>query len=99
MKRFHPVAILCSTIFIILLLSATSCEIEQPLHLNKNDKKVIDTLYRTQTAILKKELDSICTIQYDSLIRLEVDSILNIRLEEIIRQRKRFEKRQKEGSQ
>jgi hypothetical protein len=95
MKPFHTITILLFTVLVTVLFSSTACEIEQPLRLDKNDKKTIDTLYLEQSAGLRKVLDSICQTEYDSLIRLEVDSILNIRLEEIKRQRERFEKRQK----
>lgn len=98
MKPLYPIFILLS-VFFILLLSSTACEIEQPMRLDKNDKKTIDTLYMTQSNILRKNLDSICKVEYDSLIRIEVDSILKIRLEEIARQRARFEKRQRKNEQ
>lgn len=98
MKPFQSITIVLS-MFFILLLSSTACEVEQPMRLDKNDKKTIDTLYMAQSANLRKDLDSICKVEYDSLIRLEVDSILKIRLEEIARQRERFEKRQQKNKQ
>ena len=99
MKPFHSITMLFSMVLLTVLFSSTACEIEQPMRLDKNDKKAIDTLYLAQSATLRKNLDSICTVEYDSLIRLEVDSILNIRLGEIKRQRERFKKRQKDSSQ
>lgn len=97
MKLFHYL------ILLLLLMSFVSsfiaCEIEQPIRLSAADKKIIDTMYMERAANLRKELDSICVLQYDSLIQLEVDSILEIRLEEIARQRQRFEQRQQKKAQ
>lgn len=71
-------------IFIILSLVFASCKTEAPkLKLSRNEKSIIDSLYKYQIPALDSEIDSLClsnrAIKYQPL----KDSIIAVRLSEI----------------
>lgn len=51
--------------------------------LSKAEMNMIDTLYISETEILKVELDSLCKLEYDRVYKRSVDSIKAVRLKEI----------------
>ncbi|HHS95324.1 MAG TPA: hypothetical protein ENJ45_01950 [Phaeodactylibacter sp.] len=64
--------------------SLSACRADIP-KLNRQDKKIIDSIYIAQRKVLLIELDSICDVFFEQRVKVAVDSILIIRRKEIQR--------------
>ncbi len=77
---FHSLIVLLGCFCFAL----SSC-MKEPPHLNRADKKQVDSLFNAERKILLKELDSICNTHFDEQVQLAVDSIMEKRMKEIER--------------
>ncbi len=68
----------------LFFCSLVAC-LEEPIVLNKQDKKLIDSLYNAERKTRMVELDSLCDLHFDGRVQAAVDSIMMKRLEEIRR--------------
>lgn len=72
------------SILIIIALFLASCKTEAPkLKLSRNEKSIIDSLYKYQIPALDSEIDSICSDKRVTKYQTLKDSIIAIRLKEI----------------
>jgi hypothetical protein len=69
---------------VVVLCSQIAC-FEEPIILNSQDKKLIDSLYNAERKIMLVELDSLCELHFDGRVSAAVDSIMTKRLKEIRR--------------
>ena len=72
------VSIIC---FALLFVGLPSCEKQAP-RIRAPQRKIIDSLYNKQIAILKEELDSICQSSRKERLDYAVDSIMKLRIAE-----------------
>lgn len=56
-----------------------TCEKEPP-KLSRAQNKVLDSLAKVRTIVLRKQLDSLCDIQFEEEIDRTTDSIVEIRI-------------------
>ena len=68
-------------LFGLWCFSLFCCEEEAP-RIRAPERKLIDSLYKQQTELLKVELDSICSTSRKARIDFAVDSIMDLRLKE-----------------
>jgi len=74
-----------SVLLLLAILFSQSACFEEPIMLNKQDKKLIDSLYNAERKARMVELDSLCDLHFDGRVQGAVDSIMEKRLEEIRR--------------
>lgn len=69
-------------VFLIFFLLFFSCSaIDEPL--NKEERKLVDSLYRSHLVAINDSLDSLCLEKYENLLQHYIDSIREVRLTEI----------------
>ena len=76
------------SMLVLICITLTSC-FEEPLKLNRADKKVVDSIYNAERLLLLHDLDSICTANFDDRVAEAIDSIMEKRLKEIARLKRR----------
>ena len=69
-------------LFLASLFIMTACTPEPTVRLNKEDRTLIDSLYKKQLPTLQFEVDSICALERKQILKTAVDSILQARLAE-----------------
>ena len=71
-------------IFVLVPMIFIQCE-DSTVHytLNRQEKKLVDSLFKSQLKELQIEADSICEVEKDSLYQIVKDSLIEIRLSEI----------------
>lgn len=74
--------ILSFSIVLIFFSIATSCE-KDPVHLKAAHLKMVDTLAKQQTILLRVEIDSLCDLRFDEAVEKARDSIVKVRIQEI----------------
>ena len=72
--------LVCASVLIIG--SMHSCSAPPPPSLNKEQKKIVDSLYRQGLDSIKKEIQLICDKEHTSIYQHAIDSIQNLRKEE-----------------
>ncbi len=72
--------LVCASVLIIG--SMHSCSAPAPPSLNKEQKKIVDSLYRKGLDSIKKEIKLICDKEHTSIYQHAIDSIQNLRKEE-----------------
>lgn len=66
------------------LMFIVSCEQEVPkIKLNRDEKKLVDSLYKKDIMMISKEMDSLCDLYNKKNYQQFKDSIIAIRLSEI----------------
>lgn len=67
---------------ICLTIGLFSCSPPPPPSLNKEQKKIVDSLYRQNLDSVKKEIQLLCEEQHTSIYQHAIDSIQELRKEE-----------------
>lgn len=70
-------------LILILTLSVSSCGEEGPLQLNREDNKLVDSLFFASKDSIIKLTDSICEEKYSGMLARAIDSVKKVRREEI----------------
>jgi len=63
------------------------------MRITYEERKLIDSFYRKEVALLRPQLDSLCDLRFDSLVNIAIDSIFVERKEEEKRVREKFQQR------
>jgi len=67
---------------VFLILGMLSCSAPPPPSLNKEQKKIVDSLYRKGLDSVKKDIELICDEEHTSIYQHAIDSIQDLRKEE-----------------
>jgi len=77
-------------IFLLLLVLPLACTVDSSdVPLTRDERTMIDSIYRVRSATVKKEVDSLCDLRFERFVDHAVDSIMEERLQEIERLIKR----------
>ena len=71
-------------LFLVLIIGLLSCGQEPVIiDLNREERSVVDSLYKEEISLIAPKLDSLCEIHKKKRYQQIKDSLIEIRLEEI----------------